>query len=107
MPGPLDHLSEICLALPEAEREDSGRHAGFRVRGRTFAYFLVDHQGNERITGLVCKAPPGESGALIDNDPERYYSPAYLHHRLDRLPARHGRGRLAAPKRLAAQVTRP
>ena len=30
----LERLSAICLALPEAKREDSGRHAAFRVRGR-------------------------------------------------------------------------
>ena len=37
----LERLSEICAGLPGAEREISGRHAVFRVRGRTFAYFLV------------------------------------------------------------------
>jgi hypothetical protein len=73
VPAALDHLSAICLALPGAEREDSGRHAIFRVRRRTFAYFLVDHRGDEGITGLVCKAPPGESGARIAADPERFY----------------------------------
>ena len=33
----LERLSAICLELPEAKREVSGRHASFRVRGRTFA----------------------------------------------------------------------
>jgi hypothetical protein len=47
------------------------------VRGRTFAYYLVDHRGNEGITGLVCKGEP----ALIDAEPDLFYRPAYLHHR--------------------------
>jgi len=32
----LTRLTEICLALPEAAREISGRHASFRVGKRTF-----------------------------------------------------------------------
>jgi hypothetical protein len=75
----LERLSEICLGLPEAERELSGRHAVFRVRGRTFAYYLDDHRGNEGIVGVVFKAPAGEG--LIAASPDRFYKAAYLHHR--------------------------
>lgn len=73
----LARLSEICLALPEATRELSGAHATFRVRGKTFAYFLDDHHG-DGIIGLTCRAPWGEPGALVAADPERFYLPAYL-----------------------------
>ncbi len=76
----LARLTKICLALPEAERQLSGRHAGFRVRRRTFAYYLDDHQG-DGIVGLVCKAEPGEAEPLIASDPCRFYRPAYLWHR--------------------------
>jgi phosphoribosylglycinamide formyltransferase-1 len=113
----LARLTELCLALPEAERELSGRHAGFRVRGRTFAYYLDDHQG-DGIVGLVCKAPPGASEALVAAAPERFYRLAYLHHRgwiglrLDRGPVDWDEAAglatdsyvLVAPKRLAALV---
>jgi predicted DNA-binding protein (MmcQ/YjbR family) len=75
----LERLSEICAELPEAERELSGRHAVFRVRGRTFAYYLDDHRGNEGIVGVVFKAPAGEG--LIAAQPDRFYKAAYLHHR--------------------------
>jgi predicted DNA-binding protein (MmcQ/YjbR family) len=84
-------LETIAAELPEAEWEASGRHVTFRVRGRTFAYLLDDHQG-DGILGVVGKAAPGEAEALIAGDPERYYPPAYLHHRgwiglrLDREP---------------------
>jgi hypothetical protein len=73
----LERLSEICLALPEVNREDSGQHAIFRVRKRTFAYWLDDHHG-DGIVGVVCKAHMGEAEALVSAEPERYYKPAYL-----------------------------
>jgi hypothetical protein len=76
----LERLSAIALDLPEAKREISGRHAAFRVRGRTFAYFLDDHQG-DGIVGLNAKAAPGVAEQLIDEDPGRFYRPAYLGHR--------------------------
>jgi hypothetical protein len=50
------------------------------VRGRTFAYYLVDHRGNEGIEGVVCKVARGRSEALIAEDPARFYRPAYMHH---------------------------
>jgi predicted DNA-binding protein (MmcQ/YjbR family) len=74
-----DRLAEICTGLPEAEREVSGAHDVYRVRGRTFAYYLDDHRGNEGIAGVVFKATAGEG--LIAAQPERFYKAAYLHHR--------------------------
>jgi predicted DNA-binding protein (MmcQ/YjbR family) len=76
----LARLSAICLELPEAKREVSGRHATFRVRGRTFAYFLDDHHG-DGIVGLNAKAAAGIAETLIEDEPERFYRPAYLGHR--------------------------
>jgi predicted DNA-binding protein (MmcQ/YjbR family) len=73
----LARLSAICLALPEATRELTGKHATFRIRGKTFAYFLDDHHG-DGIVGLNCRAPWGEPGAFVAGDPERFYLPAYL-----------------------------
>jgi hypothetical protein len=77
----LNRLVELCDTLPEAEWERSGRHATFRVRRRTFAYYLDDHRGNEGIVGVVVRAAPGEADGLIAANPDRYYRPAYLHHR--------------------------
>ena len=76
----LERLSAICLDLPEATREITGRHAAFRVRGRTFVYFLDDHHG-DGIVGLNAKAASGAAEMLIAEDPERFYRPAYLGHR--------------------------
>src|SRR5262249_46863941 len=76
----LARLSAVALELPEAKREQSGRHAAFRVRGRTFAYFLDDHHG-DGIVGLTAKAAPGVAERLVADDPGRFYRPAYLGHR--------------------------
>jgi hypothetical protein len=74
----LVRLTAICDALPEATRDYNGRHATFRVRQRTFAYFLDNHRGDEGIVGVACKAHPGENEALVAADPDRYYIPAYV-----------------------------
>lgn len=74
----LARLSEICLGLPEAERTLSPPHATFRVRKKTFAYFLDNHRGDEGIVGLACKAPPGENTARAEQEPDRFYVPAYV-----------------------------
>ena len=49
----------------------------FRVRNRTFAYYLDDHHG-DGIVALACKAPDGLNEALVAADPERLYQPAYI-----------------------------
>ncbi len=73
----LTRLSKICLALPEATRQDSGSHAAFMVRKKTFAYFLNDHHG-DGIVSIACKALPGENAALAAAQPGRFYLPAYI-----------------------------
>jgi predicted DNA-binding protein (MmcQ/YjbR family) len=73
----LARMAQICLALPEATREDTGQHATFRVRRKPFAYFLNNHHG-DGIIGLWCKVLPGDNHALIRSDPKRFYMPAYV-----------------------------
>lgn len=124
-PGPVDEdelaaqrteVRRICGALPEAEVRE-GQHWALRVRGRNFAYHLVDHHGDGRVS-VECKAGPGDAAALVAAEPDRFFLPPYM--------ARHGwvglwldRGDvdmdevgellqeayvLVAPKRLARQV---
>jgi phosphoribosylglycinamide formyltransferase-1 len=113
----LVQLTEICLRFPEAVRQDSGSHASFLVRKKTFVYFLDNHHG-DGIVAVCCKVALGENADLAAADPERFYLPAYIGPRgwvglrLDggeidwsevaELVA--GSYRLAAPKRLAALV---
>jgi predicted DNA-binding protein (MmcQ/YjbR family) len=114
---PLPRLTKICLALPEAVREDHGRHAGFLVRKKTFAWFLNDHHG-DRIVSVSCKVLPGDNNALTKANPERFYLPAYMAHRgwvalrldipkIDWAEAGElvrGSYQLVAPKTLAAMI---
>ena len=73
----LDALTKICLALPEARREDQGQHAAFLVGKKTFAYYLDNHHG-DNIVSVCCKVLPGENRFLIESDPSRFYLPAYI-----------------------------
>ena len=112
-----ERLVGICTGLPEATF-DGDRHLRFVVRGRTFAYYLDDHRGDEGIVGVVCKAHWGENEALAAAHPDRYYIPAYLGPKgwlglrldtdrvdWDEVAARVTESyALVAPKRLAAQV---
>ncbi|HEX2313220.1 MAG TPA: MmcQ/YjbR family DNA-binding protein [Thermomonospora sp.] len=66
----------ICSGLPEVVGE-AGRHVTFRVRRRTFAYYLDDHHGDGRLS-FQCKAAPGEQEALVAADPARFFVPPYL-----------------------------
>jgi len=54
-----------------------GRHAGFYVRKRTFAYFLDDHHG-DGIVAVTCKVLAGDNTALAVSQPDRFYIPAYI-----------------------------
>jgi hypothetical protein len=107
-------------ALPEVEQRRGGegaRHIAFTVRGKTFGYFTDDHHGDGRL-GLIVKVPPGEQGALVASEPERFYVPPYLGHRgwvglwLDRTPVDWAEVRelfvesycLTAPKTLVAAL---
>ncbi len=73
----LKRVTSICLALPEATREYNGRHAGFMVRKKHFAYYLDDHHG-DGIVAVTCKVLPGDNTRLIAADSQRFYMPAYI-----------------------------
>jgi len=60
----LTKVTSLCLAMPEATREVMGRHAGFYIRKKTFAYFLDDHHG-DGIVAVTCKVLPGDNKALV------------------------------------------
>jgi hypothetical protein len=73
----LTKVTRLCLAMPEATRELMGRHAGFYIRKKTFAYFLDDHHG-DGIVRITCKVLPGDNNALVVSNPAKFYMPAYV-----------------------------
>lgn len=114
----LTRLTKIALALPEATRRYNGQHAAFRIREKTFAYFLNDHHG-DGIVAVTCKVLPGDNTALAAAQPARFYVPAYVGPKgwvalrldADKIDWDEVRElllcsyQLIAPKRLAALVT--
>ena len=113
----LERLTELCLALPEATVEYSGRHAGYSVGKKRFAWYLDDHHG-DNVVALSVRLPAGDNAQLVEFDPARYFLPAYMAHRgwvalrLDAGPIDWDEVasllresyRLQAPKRLAQQL---
>ena len=70
-------VTEICLTYPDASVEEGGEHRIYRVRARTFAYFLHDHHGDGE-TAVSIKIEPGMNLSLIESDPARFYFPSYV-----------------------------
>jgi hypothetical protein len=70
-------LSQICLALPAALREDKGDHAGFLVAKKVFTYYLNNHHG-DGIVSVCCKVLPDDNNRLVEGNPRKFYLPAYI-----------------------------
>lgn len=73
----LRQLIELCLTLPEATIEPAGRHTGFVVRGKKFAWYLDDHHGDGKVA-LSVRMAPGDNRQLVEIAPDRYFLPAYV-----------------------------
>lgn len=66
-----------CLWLPEAEEFLSHGSPNFRVRGKTFATYVVNHHGDGRIA-LWLPAPRGAQETHVGADPQRFFVPPYV-----------------------------
>jgi predicted DNA-binding protein (MmcQ/YjbR family) len=111
-----DAVREVCLSLPEAEEVISRGSPDFRVGGKTFATYVLNHHGDGRIA-LWLAAAPGAQQFHVERGPEHYFVPPYVGPRgwlgvhLDRgldwrrIAARVREAYIAvAPKRLAADA---
>ena len=110
----LAKVKAICDRLPEVDVR-TGQHHTFLVRNKKFAYYLIDHHGDGRVS-IQCKAERGLNATLVETSPDRFFLPPYLAHHgwiglyvdeeqvdWDELEALLVDAyRLAAPKRLAA-----
>jgi predicted DNA-binding protein (MmcQ/YjbR family) len=70
-------VTEICLALPEAQHEHIGDHSSFSVRKKKFVYYLDNHHG-DGIVSVCFKTERGQNEVLLASDQTRFYSPAYI-----------------------------
>ena len=72
-------VRERALALPETEETLSHGMPCFGiVKGKKFAWVSLDHHGDGKTALLVKISGPDEQAQLIENDPHRYYRPAYF-----------------------------
>ena len=68
----------ICQALPDIVVEVAGdQHLAFRIRKKTFAYYLFDHHGDGMIA-FTCKSSLSEQRRLVKQDPVSFFVPPYL-----------------------------
>jgi phosphoribosylglycinamide formyltransferase 1 len=72
-------VRELALALAEADEVVSHGMPCFGVsKGKKFAYVSRDHHGDGKLALLVKISGLDEQQQLIENDPARYYRPAYF-----------------------------
>jgi hypothetical protein len=70
-------VRESCLWLPEAEEFVSHGSPNFRVRGKTFATYVVNHHGDGRVA-LWLNAAPGAQDSQVRAEPAHFFVPPYV-----------------------------
>jgi predicted DNA-binding protein (MmcQ/YjbR family) len=70
-------VRELCLALPEAEERPAHGMADFRVQGKTFATYAINHHGDGRIA-LWLNAPAGAQHHHVSTEPRHFFVPPYV-----------------------------
>lgn len=70
-------VREVCLSFPEAEEYLSHGSPNFRVRGKTFATYVVNHHGDGRVA-LWLNAPAGAQEHYVRSEPRHFFVPPYV-----------------------------
>ena len=75
-----DRLVKICATYPETEATDryDNEHRSLEVAGKRFGYYLERHFGDDNRSGAVLKAAKGVQEMLVEEDPERFWVPAFV-----------------------------
>ncbi|MCX7864089.1 MAG: phosphoribosylglycinamide formyltransferase [Novosphingobium sp.] len=74
----LTRVGELAMALPGAEPRTTLGSPGWAIaRGRYFARFSNRQHGQPHIALLVRTSGADEMAALIEEDPQRYFRPAF------------------------------
>jgi phosphoribosylglycinamide formyltransferase-1 len=77
----LTQVRSLALALPETDERESHGSPGFRVggekSGKFFAYFADQHHGTPHIALLARTGGMDELLALVEDQPDVYFKPAY------------------------------
>src|SRR5271156_3212121 len=70
-------VRDVCLWLPEAEEFLSHGSPNFRVCGKTFATYVVNHHGDGRVA-LWLPAPRGAQEHHLRASPGHFFVPPYV-----------------------------
>jgi hypothetical protein len=70
-------VREVCLSFPEAEEFLSHGSPNFRVRGKTFATYVINHHGDGRVA-LWLNAPNGSQDHHVKTEPKHFFVPPYV-----------------------------
>lgn len=70
-------VREICLWFPGAEEVLSHGMPDFRVNGKTFATYVVNHHGDGRIA-LYLNSPAGAQHHHVAAEPKHFFVPPYV-----------------------------
>lgn len=70
-------VREVCLSFPEAEEVQSHGSPNFRVRGKTFASYVINHHGDGRIA-LWLNSPDGAQRLYTQAEPDYFFVPPYV-----------------------------
>lgn len=70
-------VRDVCLWLPEAEEFVSHGSPNFKVRGKTFATYVVNHHGDGRVA-LWLNAAPGSQEHHVALEPKHFFVPPYV-----------------------------
>ena len=70
-------VREVCLWLPEAEEFISHGFPNFRVRGKTFAMYVINHHGDGRVA-LWLSSPAGAQALYASKGAKQFFVPPYV-----------------------------
>jgi predicted DNA-binding protein (MmcQ/YjbR family) len=70
-------VRDLCLSFPEAQEVTSHGMSNFRVRGKIFAVFALNHHGDGRIA-LWLNAPAGAQTLYVREEPRHFFIPPYV-----------------------------
>jgi len=72
-----DVVRELCLGFPETQEVESHGSPNFKVAGKAFAIYSINHHGDGRVALLVA-SPPGTQQMYTEMEPQSYFIPPYV-----------------------------
>lgn len=70
-------VRSACVWLPQAQESTSHGMQAYKVSGKAFAYFVVNHHGDGRVA-LWLKGSAATQDALIQSEPRDFFIPPYV-----------------------------